>query len=399
MIAFFLAPIYILVNIYVMRWALKWMGACHKHFKNRYFRFGFIAVYSILALSLLFGFLIKTGPLHRFFKVLGNYWLGTFLYILLTIILVDLGRIIILHIPKLKDKDLIHCNKTFVAVGSVTAVMIAAVSVFGIIHAKHIYTTSYQVQVDKSVEGIDSLKVVLIADMHLGYSTGDMQMRQMVRKINQQKPDLVCVAGDIFDNEFDAIKDPDKVSSTLKGIESTYGTYACYGNHDLNEPILAGFTFGSNDGKEVDPRMEEFLKKSNIQLLSDENILIDDKFYLIGRKDPSRTKKLESQRLTPQELTRGLDQTKPIIFIDHQPKELMEIADAGGDLDLCGHTHDGQLFPGNLTIGLMWENACGYLRKGDMHNIVTSGIGVWGPAMRVGTKSEIVSIQVNFTPN
>ena len=83
-------------------------------------------------------------------------------------------------------------------------------------------------------------------------------------------------------------------------------------------------------------------------------------------------------------------------MIDHEPGELQELADAGVDADLCGHTHDGQLFPGNLTIKLMWENACGYLKKGDMHSIVTSGVGLFGPNMRVGTKSEISDLMMHF---
>ena len=75
------------------------------------------------------------------------------------------------------------------------------------------------------------------------------------------------------------------------------------------------------------------------------------------------------------------------------------LADAGVDIDLCGHTHDGQMFPGNLTIKLMWENACGYLQKGKMHNIVTSGVGLFGPNMRVGTKAEICPITIHFAKN
>lgn len=78
------------------------------------------------------------------------------------------------------------------------------------------------------------------------------------------------------------------------------------------------------------------------------------------------------------------------------PKEFQELADAGADLDLCGHTHNGQTFPGNLTIKPMWENPCGISQKDAMTCIVTSGAGVWGPAMRLGTDSEICSIQVNF---
>lgn len=63
---------------------------------------------------------------------------------------------------------------------------------------------------------------------------------------------------------------------------------------------------------------------------------------------------------------------------------------------MCGHTHDGQLFPGNILTKVVWENGCGYLKKGDMHSVVTSGLGVWGPDMRVGTKSEITEINIKF---
>ena len=107
--------------------------------------------------------------------------------------------------------------------------------------------------------------------------------------------------------------------------------------------------------------------------------------------------KIEEKRKTPAQLTQKLDKDKTIIVIDHQPKELQDIADAGVDLDLCGHTHDGQTFPGNFTGKFLWENPCGYLQKGSMHNIVTSGSGVWGPAMRVGTDSEICTINLIFS--
>ena len=57
-----------------------------------------------------------------------------------------------------------------------------------------------------------------------------------MKKINAENPDVVCIAGDIFDNEYDAISKPDKLKEILKGIKSKYGVYACWGNHDLNEP-------------------------------------------------------------------------------------------------------------------------------------------------------------------
>ena len=88
--------------------------------------------------------------------------------------------------------------------------------------------------------------------------------------------------------------------------------------------------------------------------------------------------------------------SKPVLVMDNQPKQLQELADAGADIDLSGHTHDGQVFPGNLLLRLFWENPCGILKKGEMYSCVTSGIGVWGPAMRVGTDSEILMLHLTF---
>ena len=80
----------------------------------------------------------------------------------------------------------------------------------------------------------------------------------------------------------------------------------------------------------------------------DETIEIDHAFYLCGRPDYERPGRGIDTRKTPKELTEELDLTKPLIVIDHEPRELNELSEAGVDLDLCGHTHDGQVFP--LTL-------------------------------------------------
>lgn len=328
-------------------------------------------------------------------KLVGNYWLGVLLYVLLAVIAADLLRLLLGHV--LPFRHIFVTTKMHRIAGCVCALVIFAASVWGVINARVIHVTPYEVTVNKTVEGMDEMKIVLVADLHLGYNIGEKETRQMVTKINEQDADLVVIAGDIFDNEWEAVDKPETIAATLRGIRSNYGVYACYGNHDIEEPVLAGFTFRQSEKKESDPRMDEFLKDANITLLRDEGTLIDGKFYLYGRPDAHRPGRGIETRKTPNEITADMDKDKPIIVLDHQPKELRELADAGVDLDLCGHTHDGQMFPGNLIIKLMWENACGYLQKGQMHNIVTSGVGVFGPDMRVGTKAEICPITVHFT--
>lgn len=397
MIAIYLSPIYLLLNLYILRWAYLWMGTCHSILRTLGFRLIFAVIYVLLSTSLLTGFLIKNPKsLHRILKITGNYFLGIFLYTLVIILLADFGRILLKYAF---HASWIHSRTAFTVAGAICALLILLLSACGIFHAKYIKTTSYDVIINKTIPERTSMKVVLLADTHFGYNAGVLHARELVRKINKQKPDLVCIAGDIFDNEYDAIRNPEKLEKTLRGIKSTYGVYACWGNHDLNEEILAGFTFKHKDGDLSDikdPRMKKFLKDSNIHILEDESVLINDQFYVIGRKDASLTEKIHETRKAPAQLTEKLDRDKPIIMIDHQPKELQELADAGVDLDLCGHTHNGQTFPGNFTIKLMWENPCGLLSKDNMTNITTSGAGVWGPAMRIGTDSEICSINIQL---
>lgn len=398
MLAIFLAPIYILLNIYVLRWGYLWIGNCHHLFQSRIFRIILTVIYTLIALTPLTGFLIrKPAFLHRILKITSNYFLGIFMYILMVLFSIDVVRLILKYTV---HASWIQSRIVFAAVGACCICIVIIISFSGIYHAKHIKVTPYKITVDKSAPDMDSLKIVLLADTHFGYNSGAVHAQEIVDKINEQNPNLVCIAGDIFDNEYDAVREPEKISEILRTIRSKYGVYACWGNHDLNEPILAGFTFKhkKEDSKQLkDPRMKRFLQNSNIQLLEDEAVLIDNSFYVVGRKDASLIEKIEEKRKTPAQLTQKLDKDKTIIVIDHQPKELQDIADAGVDLDLCGHTHDGQTFPGNFTVKFLWENPCGYLQKGSMHNIVTSGSGVWGPAMRVGTDSEICTINLTFS--
>lgn len=396
MIAILLSPFYILINFYIARWLLSWMQACNKHFNNKIIRVIIIVIYTFFAGSLLIGFLLPPNNLGRVFKLIGNYWLGVFLYIVLTVLIADAIRLVIKKTKKIPEQY-IKAKRTFVIAGAICIFIIGGISIYGAINARIIHTTKYEITVNKKVKNIKDLKIALVADLHMGYNIGTHHIKKMVKKINEQNPDIVVIAGDIFDNEYESLDNPEQIIKTLRQLKSTYGTYAVYGNHDISEKILAGFTFSKKgDKKESDIRMDELLEDANITLLRDEEVLIDDSFYLYGRPDYRRPGRGITVRKTPQEITENLDQKKPIIVIDHEPNELQELADAGVDIDLSGHTHDGQLFPANLTNALMWENPYGYLQKDDMHSIVTSGVGLFGPNMRVGTIAEVVIVDVKF---
>ena len=384
-----------MVNVYIIRWIIRWLSTCRHEFRKFRARLIVLTVYLFFASAMGVGFFLPSGVVKRFFVKVGNYWLGILLYTILVVGTADVIHVILKRSKKLNQEKL-RSFKVFVISGVICAVGIAVLSIWGMVNAGNIKTTRYEVRIDKKADDLKQMKVVMAADLHMGYNIGCEHIQKMVDKINAEEPDLVIFAGDIFDNEYEALEDPEKLISIFKGIRSKYGIYACYGNHDIKEKILAGFTFGGSRKKESDVRMDEFLERAGITLLRDESVTIADSVYLYGRPDRHRPGRGIETRKTPKEITADMDLSKPIFVIDHQPKELKELADAGVDLDLCGHTHDGQVWPGNLTIRLMWENACGYLKKGDMHNIVTSGVGIFGPNMRVGTIAEICSITVKF---
>lgn len=396
MILFLIIPVYILLNLYILHRVHKWLTACSGHFHSKWFVIPYITVYTLLALSLLFAFLLPSCGLQIFIKKLSNYWLGSFLYILLFIMIADILRIVLKHIPG-KLHDYLFSRIVYIFVGILLTSLVVGFSIYGSFHAKVIKVHPYEVTIEKSCANRNELKVVLLADLHLGYNYGKREISRMVTKVNAQNPDLVLIAGDIFDNEYDAVQDPERIAEKLSEMKSTYGTYGVFGNHDVSERLLGGFSVSLDADEVRDSRFDTFAEKANITILDDESVCIADAFYLVGRMDASKPGDGTKNRMTPEEILKDLDKSKPILVMEHQPKQLQELSDAGADMQLCGHTHDGQLFPGNLLLGLIWENPCGYLQKGNLHSIVTSGVGVWGPAMRTGTDSEICPITIHFS--
>ena len=374
MLAFLLAPFYLLFNLYLFRRIMGWVRAWFPWFRKRKHWAAPAALYAFFALSFVLAFPLPAGRLKRALMLIGNYWLGVLLYLLLAVLLADGLRLLLVHGLKLRSLRSARMHRI---AGCLCAAVILATSVGGVINARVVRVTPYEITVNKSAGSMESMKVVLLADLHLGYNVGLAQMERMVARVNEQDADVVVIAGDIFDNAWEAVEEPEQIAAVLRGIRSRYGVYAVYGNHDIEEPILAGFTFRSDEKKQSSPEMDAFLASANIRLLRDEAVLLGGEVYLYGRPDAQRP-------------------DKPILVLDHQPRELEELAAAGVDVDLCGHTHDGQMFPGNLTIRLLWENACGCLRVGSMHSIVTSGVGLFGPNMRVATRAEICPITIHF---
>jgi predicted MPP superfamily phosphohydrolase len=172
----------------------------------------------------------------------------------------------------------------------------------------------------------------------------------------------------------------ENLNEEFSAIKSSMGVYAVPGNHD---------SYGGRLGE-----LREALGAAGVKLLSDEAVLVDNSVYIIGRSDYGRG---GTGRRSLDELARDIDRSLLLIVMDHQPRNLAEAERAGIDLQVSGHTHNGQIWPGPVLTGRMYENNYGLRYKGKTATIVTSGSGTWGPPIRIGTRAEIVYIELKGT--
>ncbi len=246
--------------------------------------------------------------------------------------------------------------------------------------AHHVWITRYDLTTEKSL-GQESLKVVLIADSHTGATfDGDGFAKEMER-VQKENPDIVLIAGDFVDDGTSR-KDMIRCCRALGELKTTYGIYYSFGNHDKG--YFRGRSFSYEE-------MTAELRANDVTVLEDEAVLVNDSFYIIGRKDRS-----EESRMDMQELVKDLDREKYMIVIDHQPNDYKAEAEAGVDLVVSGHTHGGQLIP--ITFIGEWigvnDSTYGYKKKEATDFVVTSGISDWAIRFKSGTKSEFVVMQI-----
>lgn len=294
------------------------------------------------------------------------------LHLMVFWLLCDLANVII---KKIRKKDF----RRYYAGAAAILVTVVYLSV-GWYYGHHVYQTEYTVKAEKDI-GEKGLRVVQISDSHVGSTFDGEGFAEYMQKVSETDPDVVVITGDFVDD--DTLK-KDMIAScrALGKIKSTYGVYFVFGNHDK------GY-FNRRDFTEEELRDE--LKENKVTILEDESVLIDNRFYIVGRQDRS-----VGERAGMDDLTKGLDTSKYIIVLDHQPHDFDEQVTAGADLVLCGHTHGGQMFPVGITGVLSgeYDRAYGIEKRKDTTFIVSSGISDWAIPFKTAAISEYVVIDI-----
>ena len=369
-----------LTDLNVRRWPLTSSRAA----KLRRF---WLTLFILLSLLPVAGAFLPNSPVKFALQAAGNVWLGFYLYFGLTLLaLTGLVRLI----------RLVSANR--LAKGwhggilSLSLVVALALTGYGLVHAQDIRVYRYDIEVDKPGE---DMKLVLLGDLHLSVNSRLSTTQRMVELINAEQPDAVVIAGDIFTSSYDGLAHPEQYAEALRGIQSKYGVYAVYGNHDVEETLFGGFPISPISQAFRTAQMEQFFKDCNFTVLYDEVTDIGG-VQLAGRVDGEKAGDGTADRMTPAELLAGIDASRPVVVLEHEPKQFQALKDAGADVALAGHTHAGQVFPGNLVVPFFNENAWGYAKLHGLHTVVTAGVGYYGPPMRVGTDSEVSVVNLKF---
>jgi uncharacterized protein len=341
----------------------------------------YIAVFLICSLSffVVLAFGEKMAPtFSAIFENIGGFWMIALLYFLIAALFIDLIRLTD-HIFGIYP-DFIRANYPLVkliSLGSVLLVLLA-LTVVGYIRFSNPQVVKLNLDIPKNGNYMDSLSIIAATDVHLGDMIRKGRLVKYVELINNQNPDIILLVGDLFDRNMHTVEEQ-HMDTVLQKLKAKYGVYAVVGNHEY---------FGNLT------RAINYMTKSGIKVLRDDAVTIDNTFVLIGRDDYTN-----KRRKALKTIISDSDKNLPMILLDHQPINLAEAVENKMDVQISGHTHNGQIYPFSLIVSKMYQLAYGYLKIGSTHFYVSSGLGLWGAPIRIGTQSEIVNINLMFGNN
>lgn len=295
---------------------------------------------------------------------IGMPWMIAFVYLLLLFVVADLAVLCRL-LPK---TWLVDSQVGF----SFAAGLVVLLTLAGNIHYRHKFQQEMTLQTDKALER--PMTLVFASDLHLGYQNRRAELARWVDLINAAHPDLILLGGDVLDRSMRPVREGD-YAAEFRRLEAP--VYAVCGNHEYYGDTAQAMQFYADAGITL-------LRDAAVDILS---------LRLIGREDRNHTTRKPLSALVadtpPQRFT---------ILLDHQPYHLEEAEAAGIDFQFSGHTHHGQLWPANWVTDALFEKAWGPYTRGHTRYYISSGLGIWGPKVRLGSRSEYLVLHLTPDP-
>ncbi len=366
--------VYGLINSYIFIRGLRTMEA------GSIMRSFYIIVFWFLALSFIAGRILEKfylSILSDLFTWAGSFWLAGMLYLFLAVLLFDLLRLLNLIFP------FFHYFSGFWFYGnSLILTIFTASAVFLIVLGGHLNALNprvkeIQIPITQVAKGSE-LRIIMASDIHLGTIISTRRITRMVKLINGLKPDAIVLAGDVVDEDLAPVIRQD-LGSILATLEAPLGVYGITGNHEY----IGGAV-----------QAVEYLRSHGIHMLSDTMVSLAPKIFLAGREDIDSRRFSMKKRASLKSFTAERGKNSFLIVLDHQPRAIPEAVEAGVGLLLCGHTHHGQLWPLNYITNAVFPLSWGLKAFASTMVYVSSGLGSWGPPVRIGNRPEVVLIKL-----
>lgn len=355
----FILVCFFIGNAYIFIRALQTIRKAHWSIK---IVFGII--FWLLAMQLFIVMALRHTNLPEFLPKLmfatGTTWMVFVLYMTLALLTTDI-------IKRFFIKNLRH---SFLIAMGVTAVILIG----GYINNLSPKIERIEIKLDKPLEGTTT--IVAVSDLHLGYGTGKERLKEFVQMINAQNPDLIIIGGDLIDNSLIPLYN-ENMDEELRELQAPMGIYMAPGNHEYISGIEESY---------------RFLKRTPIKMLADTVVTLPNGLQLILRDDKHKDNK---SSCSLEQLMTKVDRERASFLVEHQPIQLSQIDEREVDIVFCGHTHHGQIWPGNIATDIIFEQSHGYRKWPHSHIFVSSGLSLWGPPMRIGTKGDMAVFKVS----
>lgn len=346
----------------------------HQRYKyKQWIIIGSIYIIGIFPIAAIIDYLFLLHfPFLEVLASIGFTIIGFFVYFILILLL--FGAIVLIY-NKIAKKHKIDLKSRKFDIISICIISTLSISIciYGFVSAR-----SYTID-EKIIEtDFKGMKIAILSDIHYGTTCSTLNKDKLIKKVNDTKSDIIFLVGDIFDNHISNL-DKNDFTNFVNSFTSTYGTYAVLGNHELKQNSWSDAV--------------SFYSDSNVKLLVDEEVIIDNKIRVVGRDDlTSKNRKNLNEIVSSSSL--------PLIVLDHQPSSYQEAIDVGASVQYSGHTHNGQLFPYNIAVFLYYQIKynCpidGVNKYGDFYLIICRGTSNWGFPYKTTGSGQIIVTKTN----
>ncbi|NNG19190.1 metallophosphoesterase [Naumannella sp. ID2617S] len=307
----------------------------------------------------------------RPFVWLGGVWLAVWGYLTLALLVVALGSLIVRIVNRGGDSRpaRLGWNRRAVPVAVLAVLLLVGV---GVTRSADPRITELRYASPAVTPGLDGLRIALVTDLHVGPLRGAEFTRLVVERVNAARPDLVILGGDLVDGDrerFEGVLEP------LRELRAPLGAYAVTGNHEFYNSSTESW-------------LQRWQQLGVTVLRNEHRILTNNGAHLVvaGVNDWSGQGTFAPD---PEAALAGVPQDAFLLLAAHQPRQALRTQGKGVDLQLSGHTHGGQLWPGRQLVPLQQPMVEGLARVGDVPVFTSRGAGGWGTPVRIGADPQL----------